>query len=87
MRWACQEVASRAEEEDSSTDSSPKLSSSSPGMLAVSPWFVLLNSISRFAILVPFSLPVAIATSTEQLLLSKWLVPDDEMQTDLCKMI
>lgn len=59
MRWACQEVASRAEEEDSSTNSSPKLSSISPGILAVSPWFVLLNLISRFAFLVPFSLPIA----------------------------
>ena len=87
MRWACQEVASRAEEEDGSTDSSPKLSSNSLGIFPISSWFVLLSLISRFAFLVPFILPTAIATSTEQLLLSKRLVPDNEMQTDPRKMI
>lgn len=50
--------------------------------LPVSASFVLLYLISRFAFLFPFSLLIAVATSTERLRLSEGLVFAEEMQTD-----
>lgn len=82
MRWTCQEAASRAGEEDSSRDLSPKFASESPEIYQISSSFVLMNFTCRLTFLVPFSLPIAIGISKEQLLLPKWLVPNNEMQTD-----
>lgn len=82
-RWLCQEAGARAGEEESSRDLSPKLCSKSPEIFPISSSFVLMNFICRLVFLVPFSLPIAIGISKEQLLLNKWLAPNNKMQTDL----